>query len=260
MRKTPLKDDSSHCKTRRPQTGEKSPVATLQSPRYLGLQPNQSIPINITGLWILFYEPPPKPLFAEACGEAQSSSQRQVFKKAVWKRNQCLWSGAGSDHEKDFPGCPGWRTPGKGARCALPHSSYACVSCQEHGCLVVFSTIILPFIFWIIPKRCNWGISSTQGVSAVYIGLDLVLVCCSRQRGRTCEMQLVSAFFRSFSEVYSKKKIFVLGWFFCFFLNQVLGSSSQNIPRLVVWRGLWKWMEHWSQLVQSNLKLFEGLS
>lgn len=58
------------------------------------------------------YEPffmnlPQKSLFAEACGEAQSSSQRQVFKKAVWKRNQCLWSGAGSDHEKAFPGCPG---------------------------------------------------------------------------------------------------------------------------------------------------------
>jgi len=139
------------------------------------------------------------------------------------------------DDEKAFPSYPRQRMPGKGVCCALPHSSYACVSC--HCYLVVFSTLILSFIFKITPKWCNWGISSAQGVSAVHIGLDLVLVRCSRQLGRICEMQLVSAFFRSFSEAcYSRKKFFSGFFFSCFlfFLNQALGSSSQNIPRLVV--------------------------
>lgn len=165
-------------------------------------------------------------------------------------------NGAGLDDEKAFPG---WKMDEgcleirKDPICALPHSSNACVSCQEHGCLVFFSTVILHFIFWIILKWCNWGISSAQGIPAVHIGLELALVCCSRQRGRNSEKQLVSAFFTSFSGAYYSKKIFC-GFFF--FLNQALDSSSQNIPRFVIWRGLWKWMEHWSQLVQSNLKLF----
>lgn len=157
----------------------------------------------------------PNAPFAEARGKAQSSSQRHVFDKVDWKINQCLQSGTSLDDEKDFPVCPGSRMPRKCACCALPHSSNACVSCQEHGCLV-FSTLILPFIFGIIPKWSNWGISSAQGLSAVCIGLDLVLVCCPRQHGSTCEMQLVSAFFRSFSEAYYSKKKFFCGFFFFF--------------------------------------------
>lgn len=139
----------------------------------------------------------PNAPFAEARGKAQSSSQRHVFDKVDWKINQCLQSGTSLDDEKDFPVCPGSRMPRKCACCALPHSSNACVSCQEHGCLV-FSTLILPFIFGIIPKWSNWGISSAQGLSAVCIGLDLVLVCCPRQHGSTCEMQLDKCIFQTY--------------------------------------------------------------
>lgn len=206
VRKTPLKDDSSHCKTRGPQTSDKSPITTLKSPRCLGLQPNQSILINIKGWWTCLTKSPIcRGLWGspEQFPEAGLRQDRMENKSVpvVW-----CWLGWGRSFS-----WMSWRNDAQEG-CPL-RSPTLCVSCQEYSCLVFFSTIILPFIFWIIPKWCNWGISSTQGVSAVFIGLDLVLVCCARQHGRTCEMQLVSAFFRSFSEAYYSKKKFFVGFF-----------------------------------------------
>lgn len=118
--------------------------------------------------------------------------------------------------------------------------------------LVWSSSLILPFI-------SEWFPSGGVGEHPLY---SLALERCSSNT----EEPVTCNWWEHFSHLYQessipKRKFFVnFSFFFFNFLNQALGSSSQNILRLVVWRGFWKWMEHWSQLVQSNLKLFEGLS
>lgn len=102
--KTPLKDDSSPCKTKKPQTAEKSLNTSLTTPRCLNLQPKQNIPTSTKGLWTCL---PKSPI----C-RGPWRSPEQVFDKAEWKINHFHVVWCWLDDEKAFlaileEGCPG---------------------------------------------------------------------------------------------------------------------------------------------------------